>query len=282
MLRSSWHRLVVLATADWCSLIVRCVCVRVVPCRICCCAACRRRKQKDINGALRDDGNNKQKKNKGRLLRSLPLSPASQYRALVHTASLTSPLSGVSCECPDLPSLYPLSDSPLLPGQEYRADLIQHSFDSPHAHHSHHSHHHHLSQQRAGDDKRSTEAGSDYADLTLSSSHALDSSFLSASAVGADESGDSAYNSDEDGASALPATVSTSIPSPDFSSVLASHIALLADESVRQEGATAFGRLYAAARNASNSRRISSILQRTDVSKERKVELIANMLVALD
>ena len=179
-------------------------------------------------------------------------------------------------------SLYPLSDSPLLPGQEYRSELLHHSFDSPPHLHSHH--HHHLSQPRHGDDKQLAAAvaggGGDYADMSLSSAHALDSSFLSAAH---DESGESAYNSDEEAGSALPAAaLSTAIPSPDFSSVLASHIALLADESVRQEGATAFGRLYAAARNASNSRRISSILQRTDISKERKVELIANMLVALD
>jgi len=159
--------------------------------------------------------------------------------------------------------------------------LLHHSFDSPRHHHSHHSHH--LSQQRPGDDKQLSAAGGDYADLALSSAHSLDSSFLSA--VGGDESGESAYNSDEDAAAALPSagsSTATSLPSADFSSVLASHIALLADESVRLEGATQFGRLYTAARNASNSRRISQILQRTDVSKERKVELIANMLVALD
>ena len=179
------------------------------------------------------------------------------------------------CHCADPSSLYPLGDSPLLSGQEYL-------LDSPHHRHLHHSHQHHLSQQRLGDHKQLGAAGGgEYADMSLDSAHALDSSFLSASG-GVDESSESSYNSDEDAASVLHADAATSIRSPDFSSVLASHISLLADESVRQEGATAFGRLYAAARNASNSRRISSILQRADITKERKVELIASMLVALD
>jgi len=215
--------------------------------KICCCAACRRRKQKDVNGALRDEASTKQKKSK------------------------------------DVHSLYPLSDSPLLPGQEYRSELMNHTFHSPHHQHSHH--HHHINQPRHADDKHGAAvaaADGDYTDMTLSAAHTLDSSFLSSSAAVHDESAESNDGSDDDVSTALPPSASTTIPSPDFSSVLASHIALLADESVRQEGATAFGRLYAAARNASNSRRISSILQRTDVSKERKVELIANMLVALD
>ena len=74
----------------------------------------------------------------------------------------------------------------------------------------------------------------------------------------------------------------TVIPSPQFSSVLSSHIALLAEESAREQGETAFGRLYAAAKGKVNSRKIQHILTRRDIKKERKVELIAQLLVQIN
>ena len=164
-------------------------------------------------------------------------------------------------------SLYAPSDSPQLPGQEYRtSDLLLHSS-------------HALSSASFNPASPSPTA---FPRPAGAKSPSLSSSDDEEGGGGGGGGSSSALLSSAQ--SALlppPGSAPTAIPSPHFSSVLSSHIALLAEESTREQGETAFGRLYAQAKGKSNSRRIQSILQRRDIKKERKVELIAQLLVQL-
>ena len=150
-----------------------------------------------------------------------------------------------------LHALYPLSGSPSLNGAEYGASLLS---DPSHSSSSSSFHSSGVKREHANADDDDDAHGGD--GVLHSASSLLSSSSTS-----------------------LAPTV---IPSPHFSSVLSSHIALLAEESAREQGETAFGRLYAAAKGKANSRKIQHILTRRDIKKERKVELIAQLLVELN
>jgi len=72
-----------------------------------------------------------------------------------------------------------------------------------------------------------------------------------------------------------------SLPSSHFTSMLSMHIKNLAEESARNPS-TPFARLYRAAQQTRIKKKIRAILLRADVKKEKKVELIAQMLAPLE
>lgn len=72
-----------------------------------------------------------------------------------------------------------------------------------------------------------------------------------------------------------------SLPSSQFTSLLSAHIKTLAEEAQRAPSSP-FARLYAQAQQSKVKRKIKAILLRPDIKKEKKVELIAGILSALE
>jgi hypothetical protein len=70
------------------------------------------------------------------------------------------------------------------------------------------------------------------------------------------------------------------ISSSNFQNLLSNHIRNLADESIRDPN-TQFARLYRQAQNNKIKKKIRHILQRTDLKKEKKVDLIGALLITL-
>ena len=165
---------------------------------------------------------------------------------------------------PSVHSLYPPSDSPHLEGDAFRpSDLLS-------------SHSHSLLN---GAFSPSSASGGLHPLRSVKGEEHADSASLDSSDE--ERGGEGLLHS----ASAIllpPQSAPVVVPSPHFSSVLSSHISLLAEESVRAQGETAFGRLYAQAKGKANSRKIQQILTRRDIKKERKVELIAHILTELN